>query len=440
MAAWRNLVGIAVLLSAVPASAQTYPLTETPQPGDCYQLELAMTLDGRIKVNKDGKPVAMKLSATGTHKLAERVLLVGPTGIPQKTARLYDAARATIALGGDKSERTLRPECRLIVAQRPKDQLLVYSPSGPLTHEELELTAEHFDTLAVCGLLPGKAVAVGDTWKVANAVAQALCNFEGLTAQDLTCKLEGVQDDLAHVSVSGAASGIDVGALAKLKVRASYDFDLKQHRLVALEWKQSDDRDQGPASPASTVESTTTLKRTGIDQPEGLSDVALVAVPSGFDAPANLTQLVYHDAKGQFDLVYAREWQMVGQTPEHLVMRLMESGDLVAQVTVTPWTAAKAGEHLSAEAFQEAMASTPGWEQENVLQAGEVLKEKERWVCRVAAVGQMDGLKLMQNFYLVAGPGGDQVVLAFTFTEAQADKLGARDLALVNGLDLPAKK
>jgi hypothetical protein len=86
------------------------------------------------------------------------------------------------------------------------------------------------------------------------------------------------------------------------------------------------------------------------------------------------------------------------------------------------------------------MAATPGWEQEGVLQAGEVLKEKGRWVYRVAAVGQMDGLKLMQNFYLVAGPGGAQVVLAFTFTEAQADKLGARDLALVNGLELPPKK
>jgi hypothetical protein len=441
MAAVRNLLGVAILLSALPAAgAQTYPLTETPQPGDCYHIDLGMTLTGKITVHKDGKPVAMKLSATGSHKLAERVLLVGPTGVPQKAARLYDTAHATITLGGDRSERSLRPECRLIVAQRPKDQLLVYSPAGPLTHEELELTAEHFDTLAVCGLLPGKAVAVGDTWKVANAVAQALCNFEGLTAQDLTCKLESVQDDLAHVSVRGTAGGIDTGALAKLKVRASYDFDLKQHRLVSLEWKQSDDREQGPASPASAVESTTTLKRTGIDQPQTLGDVALVAVPSGFDAPASLTQLVYRDPKGQYGLVYARGWQVVGATPEHLVMRLLESGDLVAQVTVTPWTAAKAGEHLSGEAFQEAMAATPGWEQESVLQAGEVLKEKGRWVYRVAAVGQMDGLKLMQNFYLVSGPGGDQVVLAFTFTEAQADKLGARDLALVNGLELSPKK
>jgi hypothetical protein len=50
----------------------------------------------------------------------------------------------------------------------------------------------------------------------------------------------------------------------------------------------------------------------------------------------------------------------------------------------------------------------------------------------------MDGLAVVQNFYLVAAPGGEQVVLAFTMTPKQADKLGARDLSLVGSLDVPA--
>src|SRR5205807_2235852 len=142
----------------------------------------------------------------------------------------------------------------------------------------------------------------------------------------------------------------------------------------------------------------------------------------------------YRDPKGRFDLIHGREWLMVGQTDEHVVLRLLERGDFIAQVTITPWTKVKAGEHLSAEAFQQAMAATPGWEQEQVLQAGVVPAEAGRWVYRISAVGRMDGLKLLQNFYLVSGPGGDQVVLAFTMTQAQAEKLGTRDLTLVGSL------
>src|SRR5206468_13019775 len=106
----------------------------------------------------------------------------------------------------------LRPERKLIVAQWHKDQFLCYCPAGSLTREELELVGEQFDTLSVTGLLPEKPVTVGATWKVPNAAAQGLCGFDGLVSQDLTCKLEEVQDNLARISIKGSANGISTGA------------------------------------------------------------------------------------------------------------------------------------------------------------------------------------------------------------------------------------
>ena len=61
------------------------------------------------------------------------------------------------------------------------------------------------------------------------------------------------------------------------------------------------------------------------------------------------------------------------------------------------------------------------------------------WGYRVSALGELDGLKILQNCYLIAGPEGDQVVLAFKMRPAFADKLGTRDLTLVNGVELPKK-
>src|SRR5262249_19605948 len=159
---------------------------------------------------------------------------------------------------------SLRADRRLQVAQRHNDQGFVYAPAGCLTREELALTSEQFDTLTLTGLLPQKEVELGATWKISDAVAQALCSFEGLTAHELTCKLEKVEDPVAHVSVKGTATEIDFGAMVKLTVDAEFQYDLKLHRMPTMTWAKKDERDQGPPSPASTEESTTKLSRTAI--------------------------------------------------------------------------------------------------------------------------------------------------------------------------------
>jgi hypothetical protein len=441
MVPWRLLASAAILsFAAQTGSAQTYSLAETPKVGGCFRVHLEMKLKGEIRISAEGKPTTIPLEAHAEHEFPERILALNPKGLPEKSARVYETAKATIKAGPDRTEQTLRAERRLQVAQRHNDQTLLYAPAGSLTREELALTSEQFDTLTLTGLLPQKEVEVGATWKISDAVAQGLCSFEGLTAHDLICKLEKVEDNIAHVSVKGTASGIDLGAMVKLTIDASYSYDLTQHRLTNLTWGQKDERDQGPASPASGEDSTTKLTRAAIDQPSSLSDVALISVPDGLEPPMPMTQLYYRDPKSRFDLVFAREWQTVGETDEHLVMRMLDRGDFVAQVTISPWSQARPGEHLSGEAFQEQMTKVPGWEPMDVLQVGEVPSDGGRWIYRISALGQLDGVKVLQNFYLVAGPGGEQVVLAFTMTQPQAEKLAARDLSMAGSIDFPASR
>jgi hypothetical protein len=59
-------------------------------------------------------------------------------------------------------------------------------------------------------------------------------------------------------------------------------------------------------------------------------------------------------------------------------------------------------------------------------------------VYRLSVLGKMEGIEVLQNFYLVAAPSGQQLVLAFTLTRKQAEKLGARDLSLVGSIEMPA--
>jgi hypothetical protein len=442
MSAWRILGAVVIVAAAAPAGrAQTCNLAEPVKAGDCFRIKIDMRLTGEMRLQKANGAAALKLEAAANHEFPERVLQVGNGNAVQKTARVYQTARAVITVGDNPSERTLRPERRLLVAQREQDQALVYAPAGALTRPELELTGNHFDTLAVSQLLPGKEVSVGDTWKLNSTIVQAVCNFDGLTEHSLEGKLESVKDGVAVFTISGSATGIDTGALVTAKVEATGRFDEKAKRVVALEWKQKDERGQGPASPYMTTEMTVTLGRQAIDQPDALSDVALVSVPEGLKVAAPMLLLDYRDPQGRFSLLHGREWNITSETKEHATLRLMDRGDFVAQVTITPWTSADKGKHMTPEEFKAKVNDTAGWQPQQELQASEVPGQAGgRWVYRLSEAGQMDGLAVIQNFYLVAVPTGEQIVLAFTMTPKQADKLGARDLSLVSSLELPAAK
>jgi hypothetical protein len=301
----------------------------------------------------------------------------------------------------------------------------------------MELTSEHFNTLALPGLLPGKQVKVGDTWPVSNDIAQLLCCFEGLSTQDLTCKLEEVNEGRARIAISGTATGIELGAFVKLTVQAGYVFDLAGQCIVRLDWRQKDERDQGPASPATTVETNTSLQRTRVSAPESLSDTALVSVPDGFETPMHMTQLLYqHDGQPNYRVHYNREWALTGQTRDHTVFRLMERGDFLVQATITPWDRARPGTHLSPAEFRMAMSKTPGWQQGEVVQEGEIPADKGHWVYRIVAPGDMDGMRVVQNFFLVAAASGEQVVVVFTMAPTQTEKIGTRDLEFVRGIEI----
>ena len=138
----------------------------------------------------------------------------------------------------------------------------------------------------------------------------------------------------------------------KSEVTAKCQFDLKVKRLIAVEWTQKDKRDAGPVSPATTTTTTNSLRRTPIEQPEKLSDVAIVSVPDNFTPPTTLLNLELTDAKGRYEMVHAREWHMVSATDEHQVLRLMDHGDFIAQATITPLDPGRQGQASLPGRFQ----------------------------------------------------------------------------------------
>ncbi len=432
MTAPRLLISIALALAAAGAGrAQSVDLSEAPLADRCFRIELTLALKGKITVQQQGETASFPHEAQARHIFLERVMHAAGGAI-DKAARHYQKAEAAITFNKQTSRRTLRPERASMVAYRRKDQLLVYSPKGILSREEKELT-EHFDSLSVAALVPGKTVKLGESWRLATPVALALCDLDGLTAHDLTCKLEEIKGDVATVGIAGTVSGIAQGAQVKVLVDAHYEFDRKESRVVAVTWQQSEQRQQGPISPAMSADVTIRLKRRAIAEPVELSEFALV--PSQAEPTAELLNLQHSDRKGRYELHFGRDWHVVSaESSPQLVLRLMDRGDFIAQATISPWKRSDPKAVVSLEQFYELMKTTPGWQEEEVLEKNELKQPRGHAVYRVTASGTLNEVKAVQSFYLVVSPQGEQLIVSFAVVPSQVQRLETRNLELVRGI------
>ncbi|MCI0641119.1 MAG: hypothetical protein L0Y70_18745 [Gemmataceae bacterium] len=422
---------LAVGCAAQAAHAQTVLLSEGPLPKSCFRIELSMDLVGAVRVQQEGKTVSMKQTAAAKHVFLERIV-DAKDGVAEKSARLYQKAEAHIAVEKEIMQRSLRPERSWMIAVRTKDVALAYSPKGLLTQEEMELT-EHLDTLYLPGLLSGKDAKPGDTWKVAGNVVNALCDLDGLVHHDLTGKLEAVAGDQATGKIFGQVEGIDLGATVHILVQARFTFDLKEKRITFLEWKQSDQRQQGPVNPALSADVTYTLRRTPIEEPKELGDDAVAAALAvGLD---KMSLLHYRDPKGGFEFQHGRDWHLVGQQDNQVGFRLMARGDFVAQMSVMRYK--KADKVMALDEFADLMSKARGWEQEALLEkTDKVPGDHGHEIYRVGASGKLDGVAAVQYFHLVHAQSDEQLLVTITLRPEQVQHLRGRDLAVLRSIAL----
>ena len=430
----RRILPLAMLLAFGSRAAAQVNLTETPKPGDASRYVIELNVTGHLIVMQEGKKQEIKLDAKARHAFSEKALAVAD-GMPARSARHYDEASASVAIGSDKEAHVLPAGRKLVLAARTAEGPFCFCPAGPVTREELDLVSEHFDPHCLAGLLPGKVVGVGDTWAVGNVAAQTACLFDGLIKNALTGKLTDVKDGIATFTITGTTEGIEKGAKIGLTINATGKFHVASNRVIELVWKQSDEREQGPASPASKLEATMILKREVLAQvPKELADVAPMGEPA-----AHLTLLRFTDPKGRYQFVYPRDWHITGQTDGHLVLRLLDRGEFVAQATISAWKKAEPGKHASAEEFKKAIGDSPGWVATRILEDAEVPIEGGGWLYRFAAEGKMEEQPAVQCFHLLAGPRGDQVAGTFSMKPEKMKALGSRDLSLMKAIEFGKK-
>lgn len=434
---------------ALPA-VEKFDLTEAADDSRIFKLDTTLEVSGKV-YPEPGADKALKLAVEGRFVYDERRLSgTGRESQTLRSVRHYARADATIheqavnaKPGGEQlSNLALRNGLRLIVAQGQADGVELFSPSGPLTADELQLLKTPGDSLAVIAMLPGEKVEIGDSWQPPEWVLPMLTNVEAAEKSTLKCKLESVEKNTARVVVEGEITGITLGVPAHVKLEGSFLYDLDQLCIRRIELTQTEKRSIGTVSPGLDVSAKVAITRTLETTPQRLTDKNLANLPL---EPNDASLLLMFDIPAwKLRFFHDRHWHLRYQTPEVAILKLMQDGRPIAQCHLKKLPDAEPGKHIPEEDFQGDVQRTLGKDFQEFVEAEKLKLRDGLFIFRVVAVGSIPDrtekkepafLPMQWMYYLVANPDGRQVSFAFAIEPKLVEDLKSRDLSIVGGLE-----
>jgi hypothetical protein len=423
------LVNAALVFSARAAN-ETVDFRPAAKAGSFRQSKVVVEVDGKLKLNADGKEVKhLPLKVEAELHYVERVLSQAKSWTDVRLLRSYQSAQAKIRLHESDLTTELRSERRLIAVQSNAKDAVQFSPHGPLTREELDLIEMPASDLALEALLPSGATKIGGQWPLTDTVVSRLLNLEAVSQQDLTCTLDSAKDNVAIISLSGKVSGAVGGVSSDIELKGKLNFDLAQRAVTWLTIAAKENRAIGHAQPGFEVLTKLRMVSAPTKPVDELSDKALTTLSFQPDATQTLIEL--NSDAGGFKLLYDRRWSVMLERGDLAVLRLIDRGDLIAQCNITPLAPLAKDQRLSMEGFQQDVKRVLGKNYEEMAEATEEVGENGLRALRVVVTGTVGELPIQWTYYHLSDDAGRRASLVFTLESSLISRFGHVDRELI---------
>jgi hypothetical protein len=428
----------AVVSFPAVAAAQTFEIDEPVTDARVFSVRQTMTLAGKLKAPlPGGKSIPLDMKGTVTQSFRERRLEGrGRDAKAYRMLRSYASARLQVAVGGEKTEKTLSAASRLMVVHGGAAGLSVYSPSGPLTYDDVELLRMPGDSLSLLPFLPPGKMRVGGSWTPSGFAVQMLTGIDAVAKSTVTCKLKSAAGGMAVIALAGKVEGARDGAPTSIDLDGEITYHLARNYVSGLKLTQKESSRTGPISPALDITARIELHREPAADAGPLSPKSAAGVE--LEPKDSLLKIRFQPADGVTFLV-DRGWHVTHHRDKLSILRLLKEGNLLVQATLRRLPDAAPGKHVAEEQFQKDIAAALGSRVKSIVRA-EQIKPKgrtddRRFLYRVLVDGSDNGIAMRWHYYLCAAPDGRQLSLVFAVEKKLLSQLDDQDLGFVLGLE-----
>lgn len=404
-------------------------LSHVAREGDVQFVRVVFEVDGNLRLRTAANEQAVTTPVRVKAELAydERFVEVGSAA---RTVRYYDTAEAVIAFREGSLRPTLREERNVVAcAVSAADQGVLYSPLGPLTRDELDLITVPANSAVIQTLLPQRAVAQGEKWKVTSDFLPAIVGLDAVGKVELECTLDRVDAEQAIVHASGTVEGTAHGVVSEMVLAAKYRYDRRQQRITWLAMNVKEKRAIGHAHPG--VEATARVQMTL--QPKADSSrinadwiAQLDLQPS---PPAKMIE--FESPEGGFGLLLDRAWHVMIERRDVSVLRLVDRGDLIAQCNISALPPLDEGIKFTLIDFQQDIRRVLDKRLGEFITASESVNDNGLHLMRVVVHGQVSDLPIEWVYYHLSDDQGRRASFVCTYEASLAERFGGADHTLV---------
>ena len=344
-------------------------------------------------------------------------------------ARQYRRCDAVIKIDKGQTKARLRDDRRLVAVALGSSDVTLFSPTAPISQEELDLIEIPASSMLVERLLPDRPVAPGDQWQHDQDLVAALLNLDAISTCDVTSVFKEATAAAAQLELAGIVQGAVDGVSTEIEIKGRYKFDLQLKRITWVALLIKEKRGIGHVAPGVDVTARLQMKINPAADCPGLSDDQLTGIT--FDPRRQDLLLDYTSPQGNFQFLHDRAWHVVDDADKTVALRLVDRGELIAQCNVSALPPGQPGKRFTLAKFQEDVQQSLKDHFERFLSAAESHNAAGHETCRVIASGAVEKLPIQWNYYLVSDDKGHQAVLAFTMETELVDRFGTSDESIL---------
>lgn len=395
-------------------------------------LECRVTIGGTLTTPTANGERPWDLESVADFRFLQRILTSDQSGPAALQAiRRYSKASAVTRVGDDHETTTALPRANSLIAVRGTEKgLSVAAEAHSLTRGQCDLLQMPCDPLLCASLLPSRSVAVGEKWNTDPWVLLQLTGLEAATDHSLSCELSSLHGSVAEIHFTGKADGAVLGSASAVECSGTLMLSTSSRMATRLICHMKEKRSAGPVSAgldaAVNIEWTQSIVQTK-DLPSELDD-------------SRLHRVLALQTPWRLNFRHSREWHIVNQTDQVVMLRQIRDGALISQCNISPGVVMPPGQHTPDADYRSDVESAIQARGGQVI-AEETVRSDDEWRVRhVRASGSINDLKIVWDYYLCSAASGDQFSLLFSHSESDAEHFNAEPERILSSLSLARRR
>jgi hypothetical protein len=275
---------------------------------------------------------------------------------------------------------------------------------------------------------------------VGNAAAVGISGYDVISKNALEATLESLDEARAKVRLRGRIEGSLHGAPGAIACDGVLDFDRRMGWIERVEINRNESRRAGPIEAGLDVKSTLTMTRHADQPPATLADAGLARF--SLEVTPRGEMLVEHGPDNRSSFLHDRSWHVFWGDPKVTVLKRIDGGRVVAQCNLVVAPPAGRGRHQEPTQFRDEVRRVLGQRFDQYIGMGEVDGDPAGgYRFKVGVQGHEGDLGVVWYYYLIASPGGDQLVATYTLAAQDAQAFGDQDVEMIRTLQwLPVRQ